>query len=359
MASESDIIDKIASVSLTEEEETSIMIEDSDEEKGIEEVITELGVAGKIISGRLGSARVMKNILKEVWRLKKDFDDRINQEGIMLLRFYCYEDRDRVLLGGPWHYEKQLIVFKEIPPDLQTKEIDFSSTELWTQIRKVPLKLRNNNIATKIGGMFGSFLKWDELHSGQDSNYLRIRVSINIKKLLRRFVKLEGSQGPVSYKVAYEKLPIYCYCCGILGHMKNGCPKKLENPNSEIKEEYGICLRAESPLKRVDLKLKEEKKRMDFLWNELKEGKITKGPRSKKVEQMEKQMEGTVQDPEGRKVVTNMGIEASHEVESSEISTKKLVNELQIISFKESNTQDIEEERTSPQGNRNNESKRE
>ncbi|CAL1411868.1 unnamed protein product [Linum trigynum] len=134
MATESDIIDKIASVSLTEKEETSINIEDSDEEKGIEEVITELGVAGKIIKGRLSSARVTKNVLKEVWRLKKDFDVRINQKGIMLMQFYCYEDRDRVLLGGPWHYEKQLIVFEKIPPDLQTKRIDFSTTEIWIRI---------------------------------------------------------------------------------------------------------------------------------------------------------------------------------------------------------------------------------
>ncbi|CAI0442739.1 unnamed protein product [Linum tenue] len=79
MATESDIIDKIANVSLTEEEEASIKIEECDEEKDIEEVITELRIAGKIVAGRLGLARVMKNILKEVWRLKKAFDVRINQ----------------------------------------------------------------------------------------------------------------------------------------------------------------------------------------------------------------------------------------------------------------------------------------
>ncbi|CAL1411869.1 unnamed protein product [Linum trigynum] len=99
------------------------------------------------------------------------------------------------------------------------------------------------------------------------------------------------------------------------------------------------------------MKFKEEKKRLDNLWNELKEGKITKGPRSKRVEQREKQNEE--EEQEGREWAANLGIDVGQKAESREIITKELVNELQviIIIFKESNSQEGEEERNYPHGN--------
>ncbi|CAL1396118.1 unnamed protein product [Linum trigynum] len=99
------------------------------------------------------------------------------------------------------------------------------------------------------------------------------------------------------------------------------------------------------------MKYKEEKKRLDNLWSELKEGKIMKGPRVKRVEQIEKQNEE--EEQEGRKLVANQGIEAGQETESREINTKELANELQVISFKESGPKVGKEERNFP--HRNNE----
>ena len=50
--------------------------------------------------------------------------------------------------------------------------------------------------------------------------YLRVRVKILLHEPLKCFVEITplGSSKIFKYDVKYEKLPLYCECCGIVGH---------------------------------------------------------------------------------------------------------------------------------------------
>ena len=55
--------------------------------------------------------------------------------------------------------------------------------------------------------------------------YLRAKVQINITKPLMRGVSIFSTKRQVKewYEVRYEKLPNYCYSCGIIGHSSVEC----------------------------------------------------------------------------------------------------------------------------------------
>ncbi|CAL1395924.1 unnamed protein product [Linum trigynum] len=240
----------------------------------------------------------MKRILGEAWKLKKDFDIQVTRDNSLRLQLYCYDDKNKVLLGGPWHLERQLLIFKDVPPDLDMKKLDFTNTDFWVRVRGLPLKLRNQQMAEKIGEMFGGFVRWDELHSGVSSEFLRLRVTMNVTKPLRRVIKLQGKEGTVSYKIGYERMPIYCFRCGILGHLKKSCAKNQEGQNDEA-DPYGPWLRAESPLRRIPMKEKEKTKNLVKLWEEVKaerEKKTTEVVPLRKVDTLEKPQSNDIVD---------------------------------------------------------------
>lgn len=83
--------------------------------------------------------------------------------------------------------------------------------------------------------------------------FLRARITIEVDKPLRRGVLLRMGKGeePKWFAAQYEKLPFYCYCCGIMGHSEIECPNPVP-PDEMGKLPYDVQLRApEERKKRV------------------------------------------------------------------------------------------------------------
>lgn len=69
---------------------------------------------------------------------------------------------------------------------------------------------------------------------------MRIRVSIDVRKLMKRRIKLKKAGGDwvwVNFK--YKHLNIFCFICRLLGHTEKQCPKLYECPPGEIVKFYG------------------------------------------------------------------------------------------------------------------------
>lgn len=94
--------------------------------------------------------------------------------------------------------------------------------------------------------LIGNVVKMDVDHDGKASGaYLRGRVSIEIDKPLRRGVLLRMSKAeePKWFEAQYEKLPFYCFSCGLLGHSEIKCPHPAAC-NEQGKLPYDVQLRA-------------------------------------------------------------------------------------------------------------------
>ena len=101
-----------------------------------------------------------------------------------------------------------------------------------------------------IGKCLGGLVDIDVGVTGECfGKYMRIRVAIDVSKPLKRFLRLEFKQGVESMVlVRYERLPEYCFHCGIIGHSYQVCQARTGNDSfvSEKGFEYGPWLRGTS-----------------------------------------------------------------------------------------------------------------
>ena len=100
------------------------------------------------------------------------------------------------------------------------------------------------NLGQKIGDTIGKCLKVDADERGLAKGMsMRLQVMIDIRKPLRRSTKLKvGSRKEDQwFQIQYERLPNFCYGCGVLGHNVEDCDQ--EYAEGEPKQ-YGHWLRA-------------------------------------------------------------------------------------------------------------------
>nr|GMC66405.1 uncharacterized protein LOC109147843 [Ipomoea batatas] len=74
--------------------------------------------------------------------------------------------------------------------------------------------------------------------------YIRVRVYMDTTSPLRQRIKLKNAAGEVlSMECKCERLPTFCFICGLIGHSEKFCIKQFNS--MEIEERmYGPELRA-------------------------------------------------------------------------------------------------------------------
>jgi hypothetical protein len=76
---------------------------------------------------------------------------------------------------------------------------------------------------------------------------MRLRVRIDVRRPLKKDKKIKNMGGEwciVNFK--YEKLGVFCFVCGVLGHSENKCEVRFAMENDDGNREWSSDLRAES-----------------------------------------------------------------------------------------------------------------
>lgn len=100
------------------------------------------------------------------------------------------------------------------------------------------------------GNFIGEFLDFDgkDLSRGY-TGVMRVRVRIDVRKPLKRKKRITLPNGSLTYVTfAYEKLTLFCFLCGKLGHVESFCPNRILQENQNLVLGWNISLRA--PTKR-------------------------------------------------------------------------------------------------------------
>ncbi|KAK9985251.1 hypothetical protein SO802_030202 [Lithocarpus litseifolius] len=132
---------------------------------------------------------------------------------------------DRVLKGGPWSFDNQVLLLTRWNVGMTAGNVRFDSVALWVQIWGTPFDLVSPRIAETVGSRLGSVVEIEKKQKFEGHSYfMRVKVDIPIVKPIRRGAFLAGSDGKnhwVTFK--YERLPLFCHFCGLLGHDLRHC----------------------------------------------------------------------------------------------------------------------------------------
>ncbi|TXG70673.1 hypothetical protein EZV62_005608 [Acer yangbiense] len=98
------------------------------------------------------------------------------------------------------------------------------------EIHNAPLLCMTKELGEYLGKIIGDLVDIDVGLTGECfGKYLRVRVAIDISQPLKRFLMMDlaedGSESLLLLR--YEKLPDYCFCCGLVGHSYPMCTTNL------------------------------------------------------------------------------------------------------------------------------------
>lgn len=104
----------------------------------------------------------------------------------------------------------------------------------------------SEKIAELIGKYVGQYVKTDPNNfSGGRKSFMRIRVLIDVRMPLKRKMKIrKGNSDDIWVDFRYERLPTFCFFCGIIGHSDRACETYFELRNQNVEKMYGVWLKA-------------------------------------------------------------------------------------------------------------------
>ena len=244
---EQEVVNSLQNLRLTKEEESEISITAHNRADLLEEC--SLSLFGKLLTDRQQNHRALKSTLKVAWKMGSEL--RIIEVGnnIFQFKFGSRFQMEWVENCGPWNFENNLLLLCRWKKGLTSENINFTHSPFWVQLWGLPFELMSEMVGRDIGNSMGRFIEIDKrAFQSEQAKYLRIKVDLPIDKPLCRggnVVGIEGDKYWVQYK--YERLPIFCFICGMMGHDDKHCHAFPDG--QQATPQYGEWLRAFSSSK--------------------------------------------------------------------------------------------------------------
>ncbi|XP_058765441.1 uncharacterized protein LOC131638928 [Vicia villosa] len=190
------------------------------------------------------------------WKLKNAVETQELNKNLFLFRFATKREMEWVLRSGPWSFDRNLLVLDRVSGEEQPSNLNMHYGMFWVRVYDLPLMLRSETMARKVGQILGTFEEMDTKEGHRSGRFLRIKVKIDLNNPLKRgtVVRFKEKTHRVYFK--YERLPTFCFVCGRIGHQMKDCDAlgDLSEEGFEDLDEqelsYGLWLRA-SPLPKV------------------------------------------------------------------------------------------------------------
>lgn len=196
----------------------------------------------KLFSEKPAYAYALAHSLGRAWSPMKGVECRDMCGNIHLFTFKQESDQRKAPEGGPWTFEKDLLLIEEFVLSKRIEDYEFKYVTMWVRLFDLPLGDMHRNNGELIGDLMGETVDVDVGADGMAiGKFMRIRVKMLVAESLMRdswitVTKEEGGKKKderIWVRFEYEYLPNFCFVCGVIGHGAQECKIKLksgENP---------------------------------------------------------------------------------------------------------------------------------
>ncbi|KAL4318817.1 hypothetical protein GQ457_18G000110 [Hibiscus cannabinus] len=239
------LLSKLGELTFTAEEQDAVVVTPDDVAIPAKDFACSLVV--KVISHPTVDGSRLIRQFRSIWR-----DDKVQgiseiSPNFFLIAFASPTNRTNVLKRGPWEFQKYWFALEQADRNGTIHDYSFQHMCIWVRIHNIPLSLMTAALAHALGASVGKVIMTDtRLEDGNMGEFMRVWVSFDTSKPLRRCVVLSRPDSKASLcPLQYERLPLFCHGCGLIGHSVIACPTtpKVEGQ----KFQYGAWLRAPLP----------------------------------------------------------------------------------------------------------------
>jgi hypothetical protein len=235
----------MANLSLNGGEEEGFDFAFEEEEEAVEDL--RWCLIGRFLCERTIHVNSMMVRMANIWQPVKGVTIKEVKAGLFLFRFNHQLDMEEVLKNGPWTFDNNLLIMESVIIGTQIESIPLFHADFWVQIHGLPVGLMKETVGSKLGNFIGSFVEYDKNNNSSFwRQYMRLKVKIDVRVPLKKETKVKDRNGDwCTVKFKYEKLGIFCFICGVMGHSDNKCSVRFDMPEDNGRRDWSSELRAE------------------------------------------------------------------------------------------------------------------
>ncbi|KAF8388400.1 hypothetical protein HHK36_027068 [Tetracentron sinense] len=214
----------------------------------------QFSILGQFVTDRNLNGRVATKTIIKAWKIKMAVRVQELNNNRFLFKFGGERDVLKVLYNQPWCFDGSLLVIRRWAPEMEVTNVELQRVPFWVQLHDLPPDLLTYKIIKRIASDLGEVDEVDFQQGGHhQGSFIRTRVYINISKPLEGWLPVtwKNSTKITITGIKYERLPTFCYHCGVIGHIERNC-EDSQLLSRAVREER-LKLRAELKLVRPPL----------------------------------------------------------------------------------------------------------
>ncbi|XP_019193154.1 PREDICTED: uncharacterized protein LOC109187424 [Ipomoea nil] len=163
---------------------------------------TRYELVGRFLTTRQIKFEQMQQVMASVWKPMMGVRVLQINENLFLFQFPHRKDLQRVIDDGPWSFENNTFVCKEITSQVRPEEAVLDTVDYWVQVHDLPGRHATPDFLKQIANHVGTFIALDQNNFGGNwRSFLRVRVAIKVAEPLRRRMKVRQRDGSFTWIV--------------------------------------------------------------------------------------------------------------------------------------------------------------
>ncbi|KAF4387551.1 hypothetical protein F8388_011699 [Cannabis sativa] len=183
---------------------------------------------GKVVAPMVVEEVNVTDFVVKNWKIPVSVVAIVDEEktsNVFKFGFESSDHRNWALDNGPWCVRGYTLLLQAWTPS-SNGPIDFKFLRVWLQIHNLPHEYFSKANGSLLGGLAGKVVQveLEEDRPASWNKFLKVQVDVEVDKPLFSGCFFDVAPGVKKWvQMKFEKIGIFCYFCGRLGHQRRGC----------------------------------------------------------------------------------------------------------------------------------------